>query len=121
MTVRKYTRVKTDTVLSLLAEVGPMTTSELAPLTGRTANSVRDSIRRLRDGGDVYIQAYQVQDTKGRRQPVYAAGVGFDAVEGSATSKQRNAVFRARNRSKIRAKNTVRRGSAVSVWAGLML
>ena len=121
MTVRKYTRVKTDTVLSLLTEVGPMTMAELVPITGRTPNGVRDSIRRLRDEKAIHISAYQPQDTRGRRQPVYAVGNLPDAVEGCSTSKQRNAVYRARNRSKIRAKNTVRRGSAVSVWAGVML
>ena len=119
MTTRIYNRAKTDTVLSLLTEVGPMTMAELVPLTDRSANGVRDSIRRLRDGGDVYIQAYLPQDTKGRRQPVYAAGSLPDAVEGSSTNRERNVKYRAKHLARIRAKNTIRRGAVPNMWMGL--
>ena len=116
---RIYIRTKTDTVLSLLTDVGPMTTAELMPLTGRCRNGIRDSLNRLRTERKVYIQAYQQQDTKGRRQPVYAAGDLEDAVEGSNNSLERNAKYRVKNLARIRAKNAIRRGSVPNMWAGL--
>jgi len=117
---RQYNREKTDTVLSLLTDIGSMTSAELMRLTGRGHGSIRDSISRLRADKKIYISRYIAHGKRGRRQPVYSVGNERDAEEGRASSKQRNAKYRAKHRMVIRAKDAVRHNRPVNIWAGLL-
>ena len=117
---RAYTRTQTDTVLSMLTEVGPMTTQELSLLMARTPHGVRDSIRRLRRDKLVHIERYQYCGGKGRQQPVYAIGDKPDAVEIADSVLERNARYRQRHRQEIIARDAVRHGREVNMWRGLL-
>jgi len=117
---RIYTREKTDEVLSLLTDVGPMSTVELVLLTGRGPHSIRNSLRILRANKEIHISQYLSPVSKGRQQPVYSQGEGVDAVEKGKTAKERNAKYRAKHRIAIRARDAVRHKREVNMWAGLL-
>ena len=120
VTIRTYARTQTDTVLSLLTDVGPMTTQELVLLMNRSGHGVRDSIRRLRRDKLVHIERYQYCGGKGRKQPVYAIGDAEDAVEVADPKTVRQARYRQRNRQAILARDAVRHGREVNIWRGLI-
>lgn len=117
---RVYNRAQTDEVLRLLTDVGPMTTQEIARLTGRTGHGVRDSLRRLKADKSIHIERYTPSGWKGRRSPIYAIGDKPDAIEGCDTAKVRNARYRERMRQVIIARDAVRHSRSVNVWRGLM-
>ena len=113
-----------DAILRAIKEYGPMTSAEIAEVTGLSKKKVHGSISgaRKNHGSDVFtIHGYQ-RKTDGTRgggmATIYKAGPGRDAKRPDLTTKEvraeRDRRYRARHHARILAREAQRRGSRVA-------
>lgn len=115
--------LNTVEVLALLDDIGPMSTADMARLTGRTQQSIGDSLRRLRSRRMIHIARYERQPDghRGRCTPVYAVGDVQDAPEPRQIGvSERNKAYRRRHKALISARRYTAQRTALGVWSGLL-
>lgn len=89
--ISSYSRVE---ILALVQQRGERTIAELTDATGLHANTVREHLQRLIDGGHV-IPAVERRTTRGRPRTLYSAATGVaDASSPIARRKVKDAARR---------------------------